>query len=107
MSVGVSSIRTCKSGFVLVIGMDRNLVIARITVQEAKEGMLRQTLQHFIDERTGKVVSLGGLVKLAIVYAHTPPCDGALRDELIGIIVHYRHASLLKDRYGEPERGGE
>jgi hypothetical protein len=35
------------------------------------------------------VVLLGGLVKLAIVYAHTPPCDGALRDEFILIITHY------------------
>jgi hypothetical protein len=41
------------------------------------------------------VVFLGGLVELAIVYAHTPPYDGALRDEFILIIAHYRHASLL------------
>jgi aminopeptidase-like protein len=41
------------------------------------------------------VVFLGGLVKLAIVYAHTPPCDSALRDELILIAAHYCHASLL------------
>jgi hypothetical protein len=52
-------------------------------------------LQHLIDERKGKVVFLGGLVKLAIVYAHTPTCDGALRDELILIIAHYRHAALF------------
>jgi hypothetical protein len=41
------------------------------------------------------VVFLGGLVELTIVYAHTPPCDGALRDEFILVIAHYRHASLL------------
>jgi hypothetical protein len=41
------------------------------------------------------VVFLGGLVKIAIAYAHTPPCDSALRDELILIIAHYHHTSLL------------
>jgi hypothetical protein len=41
------------------------------------------------------VVFLGGLAKLAIVYAHTPPCNGVLRDELILIIAYCRHASLL------------
>jgi hypothetical protein len=57
--------------------------------------MLHLLFQHLINERKGKVVFLGGLVKLAIVYAHTPPCDGALRDELILMIVHHCHASLL------------
>jgi hypothetical protein len=57
--------------------------------------MLCQSLQHLINERKGKVVFLGSLVELAIVYAHTPPCDGTLRDEFILIIIHYCHASLL------------
>jgi hypothetical protein len=57
--------------------------------------MLRWPFQHLVYERKGKVVFLGGLVKLAIIYAHTPTFDGALRDELILIIAHYRHASLL------------
>jgi hypothetical protein len=41
------------------------------------------------------VVFLGGFIKLVMVYAHTPPCDGALRDEFILIIAQYHHASLL------------
>ena len=49
-SVCISSIRACKGSLFLVIWVDWDLVISRITIKETKERVVCKPFQHFINE---------------------------------------------------------
>ena len=76
--IGIGSIRACESGLVLIIGMDGDLVITKIPIEETKERMVCKPFQHFINEGQRKMILLCSLVKFPIVNAHPPPSGETL-----------------------------
>jgi hypothetical protein len=48
--IGIGSIATSKSGFALIIRMDRDLMVDRIPIKKIEERVLCKPFQHLINE---------------------------------------------------------
>jgi hypothetical protein len=75
--------------------MDWDLMITRVTIQVA-EGVVRQPLEHYINEGYGEMNLPGGLVEFLTINAHTPTSDCPLRNELILLITDNNHSIFLQ-----------
>ena len=69
---GESAKQTSERSLLLIIGVDSNLIVARVSVQKAEVIWSCQSVQDLVDERKREVVLLGRGVQLLIVDADPP-----------------------------------
>ena len=87
----------CKSRLALIIGVDGNLVIARIPIKEIEERMFHQSLSHFVNEGQWEMIFLCCRIEFSVINAHSPPRDSTLRNKFIFSVFEYRHSSFLRN----------
>ena len=95
MPISKRAIGTCEGGLTLVIRVNRDLVIARVTIKIAEEGVIGQSLEHLINEGEREMILPGGGVEFSVIDTHRPSSDSALRNQLIVLVLHNYHFSLL------------
>ena len=61
-----------KRRLLLIFGVHRDLVISRITIQEAIVLVPSQALHHLINKWEWEVILLSGGIQLAVVNANSP-----------------------------------
>jgi hypothetical protein len=93
--VGERAVGIGESSLTLVIRMNRNLMIIRVSVEVAEEWVLCQPFKHLINEGEREVIFPGSLIEHPVIDAHPPPSYCPLRYELISLIMDHCHASLL------------
>jgi hypothetical protein len=64
-------------------------------MKETKEGMVRQPLKYFINERQWEVILLSSFVEFPIVNTHPPSRYSALSDQVVLQVFNDCHASIL------------
>jgi hypothetical protein len=86
-SIGKSTPRTNKSGFMLILGNNIDLIISRETIHEREYFTSGAVIDNLIDERGRKVVFWTSFVDIPIINAYT---NGALflvnRDKIGNLI---------------------
>ena len=70
-------------------------MITRVSVEEAVERVVGQSLKHLVNEGEREVIFPGCFVELPVIDAHPPSSHGPLRDEFIPLILDHGHSTLL------------
>jgi hypothetical protein len=83
LPVGECAVGIGEGNLTLVIRMNENLMINRISIKVAEEWVLRQLFKHLINERERDVIFPGGLVEHPVIDAHPPTSNFPMRYELI------------------------
>ena len=77
--------------------MNRNLIVARLSIEEAEVTQSCQSVQDLVDEREWEVVLLGRGVQLSIVDADSPLCQKACLDFLTLLVRRDRYSGFLQN----------
>ena len=97
MSEGECSKRTCERRLLLIVGMNSNLIVARISVKEPEVTGSCQSVQDLVDEREREVVLLGRGVHLPVVDADYPLRQKACLDFLALLVRRDRYSGFLRN----------
>ena len=67
--------------------MNCNLVVARVSIQEAEVTLSCQMVHNLVDERLGKVILLPRRIQLSIIETDLPFCQKGCLD-LLSLLFH-------------------
>ena len=94
-SEGECAKRTCECCLLLIVGMNRNLVVAQISVEKAKVTQSCQSVQDLVNEREREEVLLRCGVQHPIVDADSPFRRKACLDLLAFLVRRDHYSSFL------------
>ena len=88
---------TCERCHLLIVGMDSNMIVARIFIQKAEVTRSFQSVQNLVDEWEREVVLLGHKVQLLVVDVDSPLRRKACLDFLALLVHRDRYSSCLRN----------
>ena len=77
--------------------MNSNMIVARISIEEAEVTRSYQLVQDLVDEREREVVFLGHGVQLPVIDADSPLCRKACLDLLAFLVRHDCYSGFLRN----------